>query len=85
METIHRANRKSVERGKQAVRGEGLVTGLWCRCANLVLNQSSQWQVVKQVGKVFPNICGAVFAKALVVKAVTESKRLFREPLCDSK
>lgn len=37
---------------------------------NLVFDKCGQWQVVEEVGKVFPNRCVTVFAQALVVETV---------------
>lgn len=37
---------------------------------DLVFNESSEGEVVEEVGEVFPHVCIAVFAKALVVEAV---------------
>ena len=37
---------------------------------DLILNDCSQWQVVKQVSQVLPNIGVAILAKTLIVKAV---------------
>ena len=37
---------------------------------DLIIDQSCQWQVVKQVGEILPHICVAILAKTLVVKAV---------------
>lgn len=37
---------------------------------DLVLNESSEGEVVKEVGEVFPHVGVAVFAQALVVEAV---------------
>lgn len=37
---------------------------------NLAVNQSRQWQVVKQVREELPHVRIAIFAQALVVEAV---------------
>lgn len=37
---------------------------------DLIVNQSSEWEVVKQVGKIFPDVCISIFAKAFIVESV---------------
>jgi hypothetical protein len=37
---------------------------------DLVFDQGSEWEIVKEIGEVFPHVCIAIFAKTLVVKAV---------------
>jgi hypothetical protein len=37
---------------------------------DLILNESGQWKIVKKICEVFPDICIAILAQALVVKAV---------------
>lgn len=39
-------------------------------CAHLIVNESSQWQVVEKVGKVLPDIGVAILSQALVVESI---------------
>ena len=42
------------------------------KAENLVINNSSQWQVVKKLSEDLPHVSIAVLSEALVVKAVPE-------------
>lgn len=37
---------------------------------DLVIDQSCQGKVVEEIGEIFPDVCVAVFSKALVVETV---------------
>lgn len=37
---------------------------------NLVLNDCSQWQIVKKISEEFPNVCIAILAHTFVVESV---------------
>jgi hypothetical protein len=37
---------------------------------DLILNNCSKWQVIKQIGQEFPNVCIAVLSHALIIEAV---------------
>jgi hypothetical protein len=42
--------------------------------AYLILNQSSQRQIIEQIGEVFPNIWRSILPKALIIEAIADHK-----------
>lgn len=40
------------------------------KAEDLVIDQGRKWKIIKEIGKVFPHICVAVFPQTFVVKAI---------------